>query len=80
MEIEKILKKLKNKDDFNAIELETATARIFINLEYIYFDKTPRRYNLIVDYLSGWRTTKLDLTHNEIIKELNNFKIIKFYQ
>lgn len=80
MEIEKILKKLKNKDDFNAIELETATARIFINLKYIYFDKTPRRYNLIIDYFSGLRTTKPNLTHKEIINELNNFKIIKFYQ
>lgn len=74
-----ILKKLKNKEDFNSAIIKTEAAQIFIKLNKIYFE-TQNKYNIIIDYNDGTRETKHNQTAEQAESILKKFKIISVEQ
>lgn len=78
--MQNILNKLKNKEDFKSITIQTTTAQIFIQLVKTYFEK-QNKYNIIIDYYKyGTRTTKHNQTKQQILDILKDFEILKAEQ
>ena len=78
--MQNILNKLKNKQDFNSITIQTTAAHIFIQLLKTYFE-TQNKYNITIDYYKdGTRTTKHNQTKQQILYILKDFEILKAEQ
>ena len=74
-----ILKKLKNKEDFNSAIISADGAQIYIKLNKIYFE-TQNKYNITIDYNNGNRETKHNQTAEQAENILKKFKIISVEQ
>ena len=78
--MQNILNKLKNKEDFKSIIIQTTTAQILIQLVKTYFE-TQNKYNITIDYYKdGARTTKHNQTKKQILDILKDFEILKAEQ
>lgn len=80
MNIETLINKLKNKDDFRSMNIYTEEDYTYIERMHIYFE-TVDKYNMIIfDYETGICNSFRELTKAQVIEKLKDKKIIDWTQ
>lgn len=74
-QIDNILNKLKNKEDFKHIVINCDNAIITIEKEHIYFTQN-NEYIIVVNYYNGTRKTTMTTKKQDIVKILKQFNFV----